>query len=388
MSARPLEGIRILEVGAYISAPYATSLLSALGAEVVKVEPPVSGDPFRRGMGAKSAYFVQYNAGKKSIAVNLKDPAGVRLIKALLPRFDAMLENYRPGKLAALGLGADECKAINPNLIYASVSGFGSGGPLRDRPAYDTIGQSISGFYSIMNDRDAPRLTGTCIADMITGLTCATGLVAALLGRERDPERKGMSMETSLYEAMSTLTIDALTQLSETGQTPVRDSRHPQAQNFCLKTADGGAIAIHLSSSQKFWENLARAIGREELIADPLFSTFFSRAENYPALVAIMEQAFRGLSQAELETRLTEADVPFAPVLTAAEVARHPQTEWLQLLGRSNEDMMLVRPPWRFDGERPSRDAPTPQIGEHGREIAAEVLTPEELDRLFGDVRA
>src|ERR687885_495737 len=138
----PLTGIRVLELGAYISGPYAAAILGALGADVVKVEPPNGGDPFRRSIENDSLYFVQYNAGKRSIAVDLKRPEGIELVKALLPRFDVLIENSRPGKTASLGLGPEVCKAINPRLIYSSVSGFGDGGPLRDRAAYDSIGQS------------------------------------------------------------------------------------------------------------------------------------------------------------------------------------------------------------------------------------------------------
>ena len=165
----PLAGIRILEAGAYISGPYAAALLASLGADVVKVEPTRGGDPFRRGVDVGSPYFVQYNAGKRSLAVDLKKPDGIALVKALLPKFDVFIENSRPGKMDALGLGYGDCIEINPRLIYSSASGFGDGGPYRDRAAYDSMGQSMGAYYSIMNDAGAPRLTGTCIADLITG---------------------------------------------------------------------------------------------------------------------------------------------------------------------------------------------------------------------------
>ena len=137
--SRPLDGIRVLEIGAYIAGPYAGAMLCAMGAEVIKVEPP-GGDPFRRGNGNRDPYFRQYNAGKHSIVIDLKAPEGVALVKALLPGLDVLLENNRPGALDRLGLAAAACRAINPRLIYASASGFGDGGPLRDRPAYDSIG--------------------------------------------------------------------------------------------------------------------------------------------------------------------------------------------------------------------------------------------------------
>lgn len=389
MKAQPLAGIRVLEIGAYISAPYAGVMLASLGAEVVKVEPP-EGEPFRRGEDNRSAYFIQYNSGKKSVAINLKSTTGVALVKSLVPRFDVLIENMRPGKMAALGLGEDVCRAINPGLVYASISGFGSGGPWVDRPAYDTIGQSIGGIYSIMNDAHHRRLTGTCIADLITGITGAMGILAALLGRERSPDRTGALMETSLLEAMSTLTIDAVTQAFETGEDPVRNSRHPQAQNFCLETADGGGITMHLSVSQKFWAALARAIGREDLIDDVRFCTYDDRRvpEHYEEMVRIMEAAFAKRPRSEWEKLLSEADVPFAPVLTMHEVVAHEQTRWLELMGPSVGELPMVRPPWRFDGARPPRSDQPAHVGEHTQEVLREVCSESDLEGMAasGDI--
>lgn len=389
MKAQPLAGIRILEIGAYISAPYGGAILASLGAEVVKIEPP-EGEAFRRGEQNRSPYFIQYNTGKKSVAVNLKSKTGVGLVKSLVPRFDVLIENMRPGKMAALGLGEEVCRALNPGLIYASISGFGSGGPWVNRPAYDTIGQSMGGIYSIMNDANHLRLTGTCIADLITGVTSAMGILAALLGRERSADRKGMLMETSLLEAMSTLTIDAMTQAFEDNQSPVRNSRHPQAQNFCLETASGGGITMHLSVSQKFWGALARVIGREDLIDDPRFKTYDDRRvpAHYEEMVRIVAEAFKKRSRSEWERLLTAADVPFAPVLTMHEVAEHEQTQWLGLLGPKVGELPMVRPPWRFDGVRPSRSDQPALVGEHTREVLREVCSDGDLDALTasGDI--
>jgi crotonobetainyl-CoA:carnitine CoA-transferase CaiB-like acyl-CoA transferase len=387
VKAQPLAGIRVLEVGAYISAPYGAVILAALGAEVVKVEPP-EGEAFRRGEDNRNAYFIQYNSGKKSVAINLKRKTGPGLVKALLPKFDVLIENMRPGKMAALGLGADVCRAVNPHLVYASISGFGSGGPWVDRPAYDTIGQSIGGIYSIMSDADHRRLTGTCMADLITGIGSAMGILAALLGRERSADRKGVLLETSLHEAVSMITVDAMTQAFEMGIDPERSSRHPQAQNFCLDCADGGGITMHLSLSQKFWRNLAGVIGRPELADDPRFRTYNDRRMHYQELVAIMQDAFRTKPRAEWERRLTEGDVPFAPVLTMHEVAEHEQTKWLGLIGPTVEGIPMVRPPWRFDGARPERSELRARVGQHTREVLREICSDQDIDGLIaaGDV--
>lgn len=383
-TAMPLKGIRVLELGAYISGPYAGALLASLGADVVKVEAP-GGDAFRRGVGIKSHYFVQYNAGKRSIAVNLKDSRGVELIKSMLPHFDVLIENSRPGKTAQLGLGPEICQAINPRLIYSSTSGFGDGGPWRDRAAYDSIGQSMGGYYSVMADEDTPQLAGTCSADLLTAVITTMGILAGLVGRGLDTDGSGVEIQTSLLEAMSTLTIDAMTQYVETGKSPTRQSRHPQAQNFCIKAASGGAIAVHLSSSEKFWQAFARAMNRPDLIEDERFRNYNIRMANYFDLVSIVKAEFVKRTREEWEARLIAEDVPYAPVLTMSELAAHPQTTWLELLEPKRDGMVLVRPPWRFRGERPRRDFTTPEVGEHSRDLALEVCSQAEVDALIAD---
>lgn len=381
----PLKGIRVLEAGAYISGPYAGALLASLGAEVVKVEPIKGGDAFRRGVEIDSHYFVQYNAGKRSLAVDMKSKDGLALVKALIGEYDVFIENSRPGVMDRLGLGYDVCAAINPKLVYSSASGFGDGGPYRDRAAYDSMGQSMGGYYSIMNDAGAPRLTGTCIGDLITAITATMGILAGLVGRGTDPQGRGMLSQTSLLEAMSTITIDAMTQLTETGVTPTRVSRHPQAQNFCLMTASGESVTLHLSSSEKFWQCLTRAMDRPELAEDPRFLTYYDRMANYAELKPIVEAEFLKHTRPEWEERLVSNDVPFAPVLTMQELAVHPQTEWLDLLEPERNGTVLVRPPLRFMGQRPRRDFAAPYIGEHSRDIALEVLPPEEVTRLLAE---
>jgi len=380
--ALPLKGLRILDTTAYISGPYASALLGALGAEVIKIEPP-RGEAFRRGMGTGSKYFRQYNAGKHSVVVNLKSAEGVALIRQMVPHFDVFMENSRPGKMAAMGLGRDDLCALNPNLVYSSVSGFGDGGPFRDRAAYDSIGQSMSGFYSIMNDEGNARLSGTCVADLITAVVSAMGILAALVGRLNGADAQSRVVETSLIEAMSVLTVDAVVQHFDEGLVPTRSSRHPQAQNFCLATACGGSITLHLSSSEKFWAALARAIGREDLITRPEFARFADRARNYHQLKPLIEAEFIKRPREEWEVILAAADVPFAPVLTIAEAIRHPQSEWLGLLGPENEGQSFVRPPWRFSGARPQVAGHAPEAGAQTRAVLGEWLSAEELSDYF-----
>lgn len=380
MNTQPLKDFRILELGAYIAAPYASSLLGALGAEVVKVEKP-AGDDFRRKDNDRSPYFIQYNAGKRSLAVDLKAPEGVALVRALIPRFDVLVENFRPGKLNAMGLGPEDCARLRSDLVYASLTGFGAGGPLELRPAYDTIGQAFGGLYSILSDQGSAELSGTVMGDLISGIMTAMGVLAGLIGRSRSGE--GQLIETSLMEAVSALTIDAMTQSFESGEDPSRQSRHPQAQNFCLKPASGEEIAVHLSSSEKFWARFVKALDRPDLADDPRFSVYRARETNYFELVAVVEAEFATRSADEWEQRLLAHDVPFGPVLTMSGYRNHPQTEWLEIIEPPVDGVSLVRPPWRFDGQRPERGGVTPRIGSDTRAIAAEVYDNARIDALI-----
>ena len=380
MHSQPLAGIRVLEFGGYISAPYASSFLCSLGADVIKVERPRLGDEFRRGLDDRSLYFKQYNAGKRSLAVDLKSPSGVELVKRLVPTTDVIIENLRPGKMDALGLGRDDLTALRSDLVYTSVTGFGNGGPMSQRPAYDMIGQSFGGFIHTLSDAGDARLTGTCLADLVTGLSTAAGVLAALVGRGTNG---ALLVETSIAEAVSTLTIDAMTQFFEDGVAPTRQSRHPQGLNFCLRTASGEFITLHLSSSQKFWESLVAAMRRPELLIDKRFTNFTARMGNYHDLAKILEGEFLLQAGDEWERRLTEHDVPFAPVLSVETYRDHPQVKWLDLQEPVDEGVGLVRVPWRFDGTRPGRSTGTPKIGEHSRSIASEVCVDEEIVALI-----
>jgi crotonobetainyl-CoA:carnitine CoA-transferase CaiB-like acyl-CoA transferase len=379
---QPLQAVRVLEFGGYISGPYATSLLNALGAEVVKVERLGHGDEFRRMDGVRSPYFIQYNAGKRSISVDLKSPEGIALVKELIPQFDVVLENMRPGKMDALGLGYDECKRLRPDIVFASVTGFGEGGPLADHAAYDTIAQSFGTLYTLLGDEGAPQLTGAIFGDLVTGLNTATGILAALVSRET--LGVGAHVQTSLVESVSTVTVDALTQYFELGhQSPSRQSRHPQAQNYCVRTATGEFVAIHCSSSQKFWGNLARSIGHPELTDDPRFATYKDRVAHYFELVPIIEAGILTRGYREWERIFTEQDVPFAPVQTMDDFVRNEQVGWLELLEPERNGVSLVRAPWRFDGARPERGGLAPHVGEHTRDIIGEAVGSERLDELL-----
>lgn len=381
MQQMPLNNIRILEIGGYISLPMATSILGSLGAEVVKVERPVTGDDFRRQQNDGSPYFRQYNSGKKSLSVDLKSPEGIALVKELIPRFDVIMENMRPGKLEALGLGPETCREINPEIIYSSTTGFGETGPLAARPAYDTIGQAFGGLYSMWGDEGKPQLAGGLSADLVTGIVGATGVLAGIIAKLRTGESQ--RVETSIMEAVSTLTADAIAQTYDNNESPSRTSRHPQAQNFCAPTADHKYIALHLSSSQKFWLSLCRAIDRPDLVGNPQFAEYRDREANYFVLANVIETHFTTQTYTNWERRLIEHDVPFAPVLSISEYVNNDQVAHLEMFDYDKTDLSLLRVPWRFNGERPSRSTLTPKVGADTIAVANEVLDHASIDHLL-----
>jgi crotonobetainyl-CoA:carnitine CoA-transferase CaiB-like acyl-CoA transferase len=381
MGYKPLEGIRVLEIGGYISLPLATSLLCSLGAEVVKAERPVVGEDFRRHQNDRSPYFRQYNFGKRSLAVDLKSAEGVEFVRSLIPHFDVVLENLRPGKVAAMGLGPDDCRALRPDIVYGSVTGFGTSGPLANRPAYDTIGHAFGALYSVWGEEGRPQLAGGLSADLITGLTTTAGVLAALIGRMKTG--RSQQLETSIMEAVSILITDSISQAHELGYDPTRTSRHPQAQNFCVPTSDGEYLAIHLSSSQKFWQGLCQAIDRQDLAEDPRFAEYRAREANYFELAPIIERVFATMPRSHWEQVLIESDVPFAPVLSISGYLNHAQVDHLQMIDRQPDGLALVRAPWIFNGERPARTGRTPKVGADTREIAGEVLSAEKVEELI-----
>jgi crotonobetainyl-CoA:carnitine CoA-transferase CaiB-like acyl-CoA transferase len=381
MGYKPLEGIRVLEIGGYISLPLATSLLCSLGAEVVKAERPIVGEDFRRHQNDRSPYFRQYNFGKRSLAVDLKSAEGVEFVRSLIPHFDVVLENLRPGKVIAMGLGPDDCRALRPDIVYGSVTGFGTSGPLANRPAYDTIGHAFGGLYSVWSEEGHPQLAGGLSADLITGLTTTAGVLAALIGRMKTG--RSQQVETSIMEAVSILITDSISQAHELGYDPTRTSRHPQAQNFCVPTSDGEYLAVHLSSSQKFWQSLCRAMDRQDLGEDPRFAEYRAREVNYFELATIIERVFATETRSHWERVLIESDVPFAPVLSISGYLNHEQVDHLQMIDREPDGLALVRAPWILNGERPTRNGRTPKVGADTRKIASEVLSPEKVDELI-----
>lgn len=365
-----LRGIRIVEQGTFITGPCAGMMLADLGADVIKVESP-QGDPYRNYQGDRySPHFQAYNRNKRSIALDLKDPADRALFDGLIGEADVFIQNFRPGTAARLGAGPERLRAINPKLIYGSISGFGSSGPYVERPSYDSVAQALSGFLSVVVDSSRPRFLGPALADAITGIYAAYGVLGALVQRGRTGE--GSLVEVSMLEAMSHFAIEPFAAYFALGTAPASGDRPRLAQAYILKTADGRLLAIHLSSLEKFWEGLVAALDAPELAADPRFSQRLARIENYEALNAELNRRFARHGLAHWVERLGGNDVPYAPINAIDEVIHDPQVEHLGLIvpvEPAHGGARAVRPPVQFAGARSASVRAAPLLDEHGAAI-------------------
>ena len=323
-----LAGTTVLEIASYVSGPYAGMLLADLGATVVKVEPP-DGDPFRGwGTVEYSATFGSLNRNKRSVVLDIKTDAGRAAAQRLAERADVLIENFRPGTLDRVGLGYDVLRARNERLIYCSITGFGSDGPYRDRPGYDTIGQAMSGLLSLLTQKDAPQPMGISLSDHLGGIFACYGVLAALLARTRTG--RGQRVETSLLQSsIAFLAENAANFFERKAAPPDRATRTRQAQVFAFVAGDALPFVIHLSSPPKFWEGLVRACARPELASDPRFRDRRARQQQYDELTPILAEIFRGAGRDAWLEKLRAEDVPCGPLNDLAEVFDDPQVRHL-----------------------------------------------------------
>jgi crotonobetainyl-CoA:carnitine CoA-transferase CaiB-like acyl-CoA transferase len=368
-----LRGVKIVEQGTFITGPCAGMMLADLGADVIKLESP-GGDPYRAYQGGMySPHFQAYNRNKRSIVCDLKQPPDRELFERLIADADVYIQNFRPGTAEKLGAGPARLRAINPRLVYCSISGFGANGPYVERPSYDSVAQALSGFLSVVVDEDRPRFLGPALADAITGIYAALGVLGALL--ERAGTGRGKLVEVSMLEAMAHFAVEPFAAFFALGVTPKSSDRPRLAQAYILRTADEKLIAIHLSSLEKFWLGLVKALDAEELARDQRFAGRLSRIANYEALGAELDRRFRLRPQQEWCERLNASDVPFAPINGIDAVVADPQVGHLGLIvpvsGAQEGGREAVRPPLQFDGERAHSVSAAPLLDQHGDAIRA-----------------
>lgn len=371
-----LKDIRVVEMGTYITGPAAGMHLADLGADVIKVERPDSGDPFRTFKGGLySPHFQTYNRNKRSIALNTGEADDRATFHDLIRTADIFIQNFRPGVAERLGAGADELQRINPGLVYCAITGFGQTGPARDRPAYDTVAQAASAYLRLLTPPANPRVIGPAIADAVTGHYAALGIVAALL--ERTKTGKGRRLDISMLEAMCHFNLDSFTHYFSVGEIMGPLSRPMVSQSYTFACSDGKWIAIHLSSPQKFWEGLVTAVGMAELLADERFAERLNRIRHQQALIDILTPVFSTRPRDEWCAVLLENEVPHSPAYDSDEALEDPQARHLQIAVEAVHPQMgpfkTVRPPYSFDGEADLHVLPPPVLDEHGEEIRAEV---------------
>ena len=362
-----LSGTRVLELGTFITGPCAGMMLADLGADVIKVESP-EGDPYRTYQGGHySPHFQAYNRNKRSISLDLKNPAERATFDQLAREADIFIQNFRPGTVDRLGAGVARLRGLNEGLVYCSISGFGSSGPYVDRPSYDSVAQALSGFLSVVVDSDRPRFLGPALADAITGLYAAYGALGALVQRGRTG--KGATVEVSMLEAMSHFAVEPFAAFFALGTNPTSSDRPRLAQAYILRTADERLIALHLSSLEKFWSGLVTALAAPTLASDSRFNTRLNRIANYEALGAELGALFASNTLAIWSERLGANDVPFAPVQSMEGVVEDPQVKHLGLMVpviSPHGGAQAVRPAVQFGGERADSVRAAPLLNEHG----------------------
>ncbi len=386
----PLQGIRVLDFTRVLAGPSAALALADLGAEVIKIEPPGSGDetrtfpPFRDG---QSHYYLSINRGKKSIVIDLKSDAGLALAQDLASKSDILIENYRPGVMDRLGLGYEALAAINPGLIYCSISGFGLTGPLRDRPSFDIVLQALSGALSVNGEPDhLPTKLGIPMGDLVGGVNGPIGILAAL--HERNQTGKGRLIDVSLMDGMIGL-LGYLAQLAFfNGEDPQpQGSQHPNLVPYgAFPAKDGSIIVACLTNS--FWDRICEAIGQPQLITDTRFDAIEKRRNARNTVNEIISTFTREKSVEELTEIFTEHQVPNAPILGILDALSQPQAVARQLVVETEHKTLgkipIVNRPIKFPGsEQPIPQAP-PVLGQHTDEILTEVLglTEEQISKL------
>ncbi|HZF45399.1 MAG TPA: CaiB/BaiF CoA-transferase family protein, partial [Sphingomonadaceae bacterium] len=363
--------IRVVEMGTYITGPAAGMHLADLGADVIKVERPGDGDPFRAFKGGLySPHYQTYNRNKKSIELNTKQAQDLAAFDELVKGADVFIQNFRPGVAERLGVDAQRLQAINPRLVYALITGFGSDGPHRDRPAFDTVAQASSGFLRLLVNPEHPRVVGPALADALTGFYAAHGVVAALY--EREKTGKGRLVETSMFEAMCHFNLDDFTHLLSVNEVMGPYSRPHVSQSYVFECADGGWLALHMSSPPKFWENLAEAAGQPDMLQRPEFVDRNARIANYDKVIAFLAPIFKQQPRSFWADRLAELEVPHSPVFTSQEVvdgelAKHHEIV-LETEG-PHGTFRTIRSPLRFDGEKQETVVAPPVLGQHNAEI-------------------
>jgi crotonobetainyl-CoA:carnitine CoA-transferase CaiB-like acyl-CoA transferase len=376
-----LRGFTVLDLGTFITAPYAAMLLAELGADVIKVERPEGGDPFRWFAGGLSSpHFQAHNRHKRSVALDYTTPDGLKLLHLLIEQADALVINVRPGVEQRLGIDEATLRRLNPKLVFCFITGFGADGPYAHRPAYDNVGQALAGWLSRFHDSDDARVAGPAISDAATGIFACLGIVSALL--ERTKTGVGRKVEVSMLEATLALAVEPLAHYFVTGNEQPFYLRGAMSQAYILTCKDGKRIALQMSSPDKFWKGLAAVIESPDLLQR--YPDRKRRVDSYEAIGRELAAIFATRPREEWLERLAQHDVPFAPERRLNELDEDPQVRHLDLFYELEHPaagpVRSVHRAIRCDGSREIDFRPPPTLGEHTREVLVGLgLSDDEL---------
>jgi crotonobetainyl-CoA:carnitine CoA-transferase CaiB-like acyl-CoA transferase len=378
---KPLDGILVIDLSRVLAGPYCTMELADMGASVIKIEIPGSGDdtraygpPFLQG---ESTYFMSVNRNKQSLTLNLKDMRGKEILRQLLQRGDVLVENFRPGTLDSLGFGYDVVHAMNPKLIYCSISGFGQTGPYAQRPGYDLIAQAEGGVMSLTGDPESPPLkVGLSFADITAGMNAFSGILLALLARQQTGE--GQRVDVSLLDCqVSLLTYQAGIYFA-TGKSPERlGNKHPSITPYETFEASDGHIII-ACGNQGFWERFCKLAGLEHLLADDRFSTMKKRVENRTELTPLVAAAVKVRTRRQWYELLDREGIPCGLIKTVAEVCTDPQVLARNMVVQLNHPtagpISVNGVPIKLSATPGEVKDPPPLLGQHTEAILSDIL--------------
>jgi crotonobetainyl-CoA:carnitine CoA-transferase CaiB-like acyl-CoA transferase len=379
----PLAGLRILDISTVVAGPWAATLLADLGAEVLKVELPGQGDALRALAPHKDGvplWWKATNRNKAGITLDLRQPEGKALFERLLPRFDVLVENFRPGTLDRWGLEGARLRALQPKLVVLRLTGFGQTGPYRNRPGFARVFEAMSGFTNLCGEADGPPLhLGFPIADAVAGLFGALGIVAALYERQRAPGEPGQEIDCSLFESMFRVLDFLPIEYDQLGIVRTRSGNRSQyaAPGNVYRTRDGHWASI-AASTQSIYERLCRALGRSDLVEDPRFATNQARVANRDALDAIIGGELEKRTIDELRTLLDGHEVGFSPVCTIEDVFADPHVAAREAIVTVDDDelgpvrMQGVVPRFSRTPGRVARAGPA--LGENNDDVYANLL--------------
>lgn len=375
----PLDGLRVIDLTRVLAGPFCTMLLGDMGADVIKVEEPGTGDDTRGWapfIGEWSSYFLGVNRNKRSLALNIKSPEGAEILGRLVRAADVVVENFRPGTLERLGFGYAEMANANPGLIYASVSGYGHTGPRRELAGYDPVLQAEAGLMDITGPADGPpSRVGVAMTDYMAGQFLFSSILLAL--RERDRTGRGQAIDISLFDAiLATMTLPAGIFFATGAKPPRMGNQHPSIAPYeTFRAKDGSAMVC--AGNPRLWVQFCEAIGRRDLPDDPRFSQNTGRLANRAALVAIIERQIASWTVDEFIARLEAAGVPCGRVRSIDEALADPQVAARHMLVEMSRDDLgafeTIGNPMALSATPPTYRLPPPALGEHSTDILAEV---------------